>query len=737
MKVERFVRIVGPSCGITDKDAKKNKQAKFWGDRKSHHATGTTTFIGIDGEGINLPNGEHRYVMLSIGSDPKWTIVDENGLEWTTILDHLYSYHLANERRNVAYVGFFLGYDFDRWLRTMPQERVTRLITTEGRKARKKVMPNGRERTYPVDLPYGWQVKMLGKKRFELRKRNCNCDKTYCGHEKGPWMYICDTGSFFQCSFLKAIDPKNWREPIVSDKEYEIIKAGKDKRADATKPTEEMAVYNRLENEVLARLMATLNNGFREMGINLAPGQWFGPGQSAQTWMKNNGIPQGEEITKTVPTDMLIAAKESYFGGWFEIMMHGIIPGESHEYDINSAYPYIISRLPCLLHGEYKRGNGKPTKDTGYVLVYASVSSYKKGYTRLIGTMLHRESHDTILRPDRTEGWYWLHEINAAKRAGLILHCHIYKWISYDPCNCQPPLQNVTSLYDLRLKAGKDTPLGKSAKLTYNSKYGKFAQSIGHPIFANSIYASLITAGCRTMILDAIATHPQTSEDVCMVATDAVYFVTPHPSLPLSNKLGDWEHKIHSNLTLFKPGVYWNDETIENLKAERELHFKSRGAPAAAFGVTIPYSHMIFSAWHQEVNYGKSKGIRPAQPNEDGIIDGWPIVDFKVPFSMTSCLQAIRRNKWEMAGEVEQDVTIQANSNPYKKRNGIAPSLLKDGRLVFRSHPHSISINERKSKPYEKQFGMEDPWSEESIGRFDTHPDGPIDMLIQEKMGLK
>lgn len=720
------MRIVGPSSGITNKDAKANAWDKF---KAKNTRIGTNTFIGIDGEGINLPNGEHRYVMLSIGNDPKDTIVDKNGLHWTQILDHLYSYFLRNNRRNVAYVGFYLGYDFDRWLRTMPQERVWKLITTEGQKLREKKMPNGRIRTYPVDMPYGWQLKIIGKKRLDIRRRECRCERTYCDHPKGPWMYICDAGPFFQSTFLRAIDPKQWIEPIVSDEEYKKIKSGKDNRADATEPTEEMAVYNRLENEVLARLMTSKNSGFRAVGIELKPRQWFGPGQAAQTWMKNNGVPQSKELIKIVPSDMLKAATDSYFGGWFEIMMHGIIPGECHEYDINSAYPYNISSLPCLLHGKYERGNGKPDKDTGYVLVRAYVSNGNKIGEHLIGPMLHRESHDTILRPNRTQGWFWLSEINAAKRAGLISLCHIYEWISYDPCDCPPPLRDVTKLYQSRLKVGKDSPSGKAAKLTYNSMYGKSAQSIGNPMFGNPIYASLITSECRSMILDAIATHPDKEWGVCMVATDAVYFLSPHPSLPLSKKLGEWEHKVHSNLTLFKPGVHWNDDTRKEMEERREVHFKSRGAPAAAFSVTIPYCDWKFAEWHTGVTRPKD----PEDTQEE--LEGWPFVHFRINFSMTSCLQAIRRDKWEIAGEVTQDEMIVANSNPYRKRMKIGQIKNVDDRIIWASLPKSIPISERRSKPYNKQFGMEDAWSDERLEDKGIHPDGPLGMLIQEYLG--
>lgn len=700
----QFVKTVGRSFGTIR-------------DSRSHHSTGTKGFIAVDGEGINLPNGEHRYVLFGVGNDQ---IENENGLHWTDILDFLYKHY----EPGMAFVGFYLGYDFDRWLCTMPESKVERLLTSEGRESRKSKSPNLHSRVLPVDFPGGWQINMLGKKMFEFRHRECHCDILYCKCPgKGPWMRICDAGPFFQSSFLKAIDPKTWKTPIVTNDEYELIEKGKANRADADHIDDEMRFYNRLENEILVRLMNVLNAGFIEMGIKLAPGQWFGPGQAAQKWLKNENVTKAQEIQETVPYWFLNAARKSYFGGWFEIMMHGIVPGESHEYDINSAYPYIISSLPCLLHGEFKRGNSKTPPNGRYVLVYASVSSYRNGHACGIGTMLHRDKSDRILRPTRTKGWYWYHEISAAKKAKLIVKCHIYEWMAYEPCDCKPPMRNVRDLYDLRVKVGKDTPLGKGCRLAYNSMYGKFAQSVGNPVFANPIWASLITSGCRTMILEAIASHPKGKWNVSMVATDAVFFCDPHPGLPISKRLGEWDYTNRHNLTLFKPGVYWDDDTRKAIAENGKPVFKARGISGADFANSIAEVDRIFSGWLSD---------NPNLSTIPGMVAGWPYIEFTTGFAMTSCLQAIRRNKWYLAGHVSQSGTMVQNANPYDKRIGAWPSTLDDGRIVWRSEPWTLPLDGCESKPYQKLFGMADPWSLERLEYYGITPDGTIPDLIHE-----
>lgn len=721
------MKLVGRSYGITDDKLKKNRKG-------SHHPVGTDNFIAIDGEGINLPNGEHRYVLLAIGNEQ---IEDRNGLDWTTILDFLYSRFRINHTYGAirtAYVGFFLSYDFDRWLRTMPEERAARLLTSEGRESRKSKSPKLHSKVLPVDMPNGWQINMLGKKFFEFRKRSCHCDNHYCKCPgKGPWMRICDAGSFFQSTLLNAIDPSVWKEPVVTNAEYELIKKGKSGRDDIIdisipgeyeKWLSETKIYNALENAILVRLMNRVDSGFRKMGIVLAPGQWFGPGQAAEKWLKNECATKAEDVQNSVPQWFLEAARMSYFGGWFEIMMHGKIPGKTHAYDINSAYPYIIKSLPCLLHGQYEHGDGRPKKNTGYILVLASVSS---GPSQ-IGAMLHREDDSSVKRPCNTIGWYWLHELKAAQKAGLIKECHYMKWMSYDPCDCLPPMRNVQFLYDYRLEIGKKTPHGKGARLAYNSMYGKFAQSVGNPRFANSIWSSLITAGCRTMILNAIATHPKGKDDVCMVATDAVFFCTPHPYLPISERLGDWDYESRDNLTLFKPGVYWDDKTRRDIDKKRNPRFKARGFSAADFAGQIREVDRAFERWNSVDN---------ELPNDSLVVqDKWPYVEFKIGFSMVSCLQAIRRNKWELAGHVEQSATMTQDSNPESKRIPQAIlSQLEDGREVWRTIPYRNGID-AWSMPYLKRFGMDDPNSLERQEEYGITPDGTVPDIIYNHLGI-
>lgn len=668
-------------------------------------------FIGVDGEGL----GEDAsvYVLFGVGDRD---ITNPFGLRWRECFEFLYG-EFERYGKNVAFVGFFLGYDFTQILKSLPEDRARMLFTIEGR-AKRAHRIKGKE-PHPVEYQ-GWQFDLLGNKRLRIRPKKCQCRIVTCKCKKAPWCFLCDVGGFFQTSFLNVIDPKNWPAgPVCTQEEYEKICEGKARRSSAILDAC-MREYMHLEIEVLERVMSVLASGLRSIGITLSPRQWFGPGQAAAKWLKGK-VPPSKDLMEVIPGWFNEAARFSYYGGWFEVMMHGHIKGESHEYDINSAYPSIIAILPCLEHGQYTRGRGRPTNPPTHCLIKARVFAPGKtsgSYVRTsqpayIGTMPHRNSDGSICRPDVTEGWYWLDELEASRSAGFIDKVDWKEWVGYEPCNCSPPFAAITELYQKRLEYGKDSPIGKSSKLVYNSGYGKFAQSIGQPQFGNAIYASLITKGCRKTILAAISTHPMGSAGVAMVATDAIFFRTPHPSLPLSEKLGEWSYTLRKNLTIFKPGVYWDDETRKQIKEGKKAKFKARGINAEQFSKQIWLVDSWYDSWHDT----DSKTVT------------WPDVKFESGFTMVSCLQALVRGKWRTAGKISSTSLLQS-SNPYRKRSGIEwdgdYEVWRSGILVKSFDWELEDWEGVVSKPYVKTFGLEDPFSDETREAFGITEDGYV-----------
>jgi hypothetical protein len=669
-------------------------------------------FTGVDGEGIGHWR-DHKYVLLGIGNRQ---IEDSQGLQLKDIFTFLWSTY-ETEAASV-YAGYYLGYDFTQWLKLLPKDRAWYLFTQAGINKRRRTKSG----VNPIPFPVRWQeweFDILGMKRFKLRPIG-----------EHSWLYVCDAGPFFQTSFLKAIDPSKWTEPVITETEYEMLKTGKERRSTAVLDND-MRTYNALENDILGRLLVRLSQGFDAMGIRLNRDQWFGPGQVAQEWLKTQEtVPSAAELSKITIT--LTASPQSgdscktllpsiaalnlgrmaYYGGWFEIFCHGHIPGRTWEYDINNAYTHIARELPCLRHGEWTYATGRsdtPLRGGAIRIAHATV----KGTDRHIGAMLHRHPDGRITRPWNTRGYYWQHELDAAIKAGLVDSADYLETWTYVPCNCPNPLARLAVLYDYRLSIGKDTPHGKAAKLAYISVYGKFAQSVGNPKYGNAIYASLITAGCRAMILESIALAG--TGHVTMVATDAI-FTTKQIDLPLSDKLGEWSVKEHENLCQFKPGIYWDDTTRRSIANGDLPVFKSRGIDAKTFSQQITEIDSQFSRWPKRY---------PGERDPDGPRQGWfPRISFRSDFSMVTCQQALQRGKWFLAGAVSGQRLTQ-DADPVAKRH---EGWYDPDSGIYWSQPHK-GWWETESTPYDKTFGQGDTQNPEDYG---IHPDGWVLDLWKE-----
>jgi hypothetical protein len=400
-------------------------------------------------------------------------------------------------------------------------------------------------------------------------------------------------------------------------------------------------------------------------------------------------------------------ARKTYYGGWFEIFNHGPMPGESYDYDINSAYPTIIANLPCLLHGRWTRKEGKPDRLPRGALrmVYGTF----QGRDSRCGPLPHRSSDGSIYRPLVTKGWYWWHEVKAAQRAKILSSMEIYESVTYEPCKCDPPLADIRELYEGRLRVDKNSPQGKAKKLVYNSSYGKLAQSIGLPRYSNPIYASLITAGCRMMILDAIATHPTRTKSLLMVATDGIVFKEPHPTLDKDKeRLGAWDDGVYENLSLFMPGLYWDDKSRQDIREGRIPKMKTRGVRAKDMATVID---RVDREW---AKYGPDKGP--------------PRISLSVEFAFTTAKQAVVRGAWWTCGEKVIGAERILDGKPDAKRD---PSLVdRHGGLGSFAYDEPTE-GELETTYYERGFG-EMPVDDVDLM---VTPDGPVGFVRAWKFG--
>lgn len=730
-----------------------------------------TRFIGVDGEGetrIRYVREEvwsddeqdmvsrgydrpvHEYVLLTVGD--RALHCNGNKLTHEDIFPFLWDCYQDNP--DAAFVGFYLGYDFTYWLQSIDYHAAWRLLTQQGQQ--KRLNKYGRK--WPVRVGE-WEIEVLWPKQFKIRpyyKRDEIPTRTVkrrdgTTYEKAierPFMIINDTGPFFQTSFLKAINPRDWQNPVCTPDQYERIRAGKAARGKTLVFNDEMMAYNAEENVILATMMGVLDSGFRHVGINLGKSVWYGPGSAASAWFDLIHAPSGEEFREVTPIKVREAARNSYYGGWFEIFAHGIVKGVSWGYDINSAYPDIIRKLPCLLHGKWMHGTGEPPKNDHLQLQYI----HYEGDDDICGPLPFRDPDGAILRPLTGVGWYWKDEISASFEAGLLEEVEISEWWDYDPCDCRPPLREIEELYFERLRADKKSPHGKAMKLVYNSAYGKTGQSVGSAKWANVVYASLITSGCRSKILRAIGTHPRGTKDLLMVATDGVYFATRHPGLdrsatnerivrefPKNQHLGEWEVTPHKNLALFLPGIYWDDEARDKIRERMRIleEFKDRPEDMPELpGVkmkTRGIGSNDLAAYVFEVERQWAQGIK------------FPSVVVPTNFAIIGAKIAAHRRDWPTCGQLmmDQGKRLDAGSNDVKR------DLDSNQRIngALRSYPYEECESTLITYGYSKSFGDPDlpvdnviPTEAEVLAAMEEVPtdfytqDGPIGINLGEAL---
>lgn len=673
--VERSARYARTGKGRATNERKKSRQ-------RNARARAIPTFIGVDGEGIGRGKN-HRYVLLGVGSQQYIARDIRRGIQFDEAFQFLYEQY--REHPEAAFVGFYLRYDFTRILATLPYKAAWMLMSPQG-KAMRKMKPIGgkrqamRRQYHPVRVD-GWEIDLLGMKRLSIRPipDGCKCGikGIKCPLTKhATWMHICDAGPFYQMKFESVINPDTWKDdpdgPVCTQAQFDRIKTWKDKRSTFTRITKGMKDYNIEENLLLATVMTRLAKGFVSVGIKIPKDQWYGPGAAASAWLRGKGAPRKRD--GIMPKWFWDTCRYSYFGGWFEIFSHGIIEGESYNYDINNAYPYATTKLPHICRDSgYKRGHGEYRGDGEYVLLYCTV--FTNGDR--IGAMPNRAKDGTIRRPRVTKGWYWKHEIDAARRAGLVKKVMEHEWTEYIPCGHDKPFTDVQFLYDKRLSVGKGSAQGMAIKNNNNSIYGKFAQATGSAPYNNWFYASYITSHCRTQILDAIATHPDKANAVLMVATDGICFDSPHPGmdfeiqsyLAMSGKtkderLGEWDRSVYTDLVLFKPGVYWHHEGKEAL-----LKVKSRGVPKEAFLEACEYAETRFRAFAYRQMYPEFV-IKQWEVGEAilQLSEAWPFFYVPVNFRLKSCAQALNEGHWELAGTMQEKVMLRQDSDPSNKR---------------------------------------------------------------------
>lgn len=501
-------------------------------------------FVGIDGESCIL-NGQPRYTLLRAGEH---VIMDDAGLSHKEIL--LWLTQLPDD---VIYVGFVFDYDVTMILRTAPWRKLVELVRT------------GKTRIGDYFVTY------RAKSFFSVMKMT-NSEGKWARDPTSRHFRVSDTIKLFQSAFVKVMD--DWE--ALTPELRELVKVGKDKRAYVEHLDYEVIEYNRLECVALAEVMEKVREAAHELEIR--PARWESPGQLAASLMANHDTPRRKDYEDSWPRQVLDAGRSAYYGGRFEPSRFGRVRERVTELDLASAYPDALTRLPCIRHAKWVHSPAGPWQtpdgDTPRLLrVRTGPAAGVEGNVFYWG-LPFRDKDGAVWFPHTVEGWYWDFEVAQALHQDVTV---LESWEWRADCECVQPFAWIPGLFEARKRMGKSAK-GKVLKLAMNSLYGKFAQTVGSPVYANHVVASFITAQCRARVMAAIHAHGcrlAGSEGSCggncvMVATDAV-FVTGDVQVALTDGLGGWEAKSYpEGLFVIMAGVYWSAS---------DAYTKTRGTP--------------------------------------------------------------------------------------------------------------------------------------------------------------
>jgi hypothetical protein len=527
--------------------------------------------VAFDGEGW-----EGKYTLLACSAYPH-DLYDPNGL--STIICLLY---ICNPElpRGAAYVGYGLSYDFENILKDVSDADYMKLRDGDAVEFEEYTLKYIPGKMLTISVPLGFKNKQ-GKPVIKT-------------------VVLQDVLSFFQDTFINAL--RKWDIDIPP----EIIE-GKQKRGNfGPEDIEAIKKYNRMELDLLVELMNRLRaadkQAFDLVGLkpNHSPRTWYGPGARARNfllqtaWKDEHPQFSGaayDELCSLIPENGGIHPfAAAYYGGRIESAGLGYIHAPMFDYDINSAYPLAITRLPKWGPDSLERVDGlDPQHRIGMYYVQWDIREQVN-----FCPLPFRSRSGNVFFPPAGRGWYMSPEVAAALEVygpeqiqvarGYVLRGT--EGAGDGLADLPPDVQSTTARYmqllaahRLQAKAEK-MPAEKVLKLVMNSVYGKLIQQVGSHQFLSFLAGAWITSLCRAKIVRAVG--KDTDGHIISIMTDGVLSLQPL-NVPLSKTLGECELTPFSEGIQLLPGMYW-------LRDKREI-------PPACWEYPRDYESMTVLDW--------------------------------------------------------------------------------------------------------------------------------------------
>jgi hypothetical protein len=339
--------------------------------------------------------------------------------------------------------------------------------------------------------------------------------------------------------------------------------------------------------------------------VDLCPSSWYGPGAIATKALNRYKVKQYKDDDLADGTGPIAAAsRHAYFGGRIEMVRYGHAVGDIYAHDIVSAYPSVMSELPCLTHGTWLHDSASAGVGTRFTL-----GRLKYTNPEIIGfhPAPFRMEDGRVLFPWYAHGWYWWPEVELIAAMTHTDNPVQETWTWQQECDHQP-FAWVPTLFSKRQALKRDgRPAERILKLALNSLYGKLAQRLGGregaPPFHQLEWAGYITSATRAKLYRLAGTNPNS---VIAFETDGVYTTEPLCENG-DGSLGSWEVKHYDEIIYLQSGLYWLREGNTWVSKYRGLDPATQLADGSWEGVT---ASMVLEGWRNGLDSLSGRSTR-------------------------------------------------------------------------------------------------------------------------------
>lgn len=355
--------------------------------------------------------------------------------------------------------------------------------------------------------------------------------------------------------------------------------------------------YCEYDAELTVELAEKLESMLQVSGIDVV--KYYSCGYLAKQYLKKHGV----SFNPLRDEKVIDFVRPAYFGGRIEFMRRGTFK-RVYQYDINSAYPYAITKLEQIIGYKFAK-QVDPT--ARYFFVECTVNIPKDTH---FSPLAYRNKQGLITYPT---GVLSLTidciTFNTLKKEGMIKS--VQKVLNVYTNGEKPFKKLVERMYNRRQVAPADE--NYILKIILNSLYGKFAEKrkdyveieeseallmldghltdnkrpriietevgyfmrkVYYSKNSNLIYAALITSEIRNLLYKVMKELPPRS--LIGTMTDCIFSTVPVPNTYISTKkqLGKFGFKCCTSLYVVGSGVYGTKDKMlggKKVKGENKL----------------------------------------------------------------------------------------------------------------------------------------------------------------------